>query len=285
MNLVTSIYTQNELELLGDKLDYALIHIPHYSINYKDINIDEALDYCFKNMIKPILSLNRIFHPADLEGIRNIISKYKDNNDILFYIADLGALNLFIKEGIISRVIYNPETMITNYLDMNEYYSFGVNSIGVSNEITLNDLNKIAEVNNNIFYQIFGKRLMFYSRRKLITLYGEKNNTVYPKTNVYLKEATRTDYLPIIENDEDTLIYRSYNISLLPYIDELNIKYAYIESFDMDINKFKIVNAIFYDYLNNKMDLSLAKIKLNELDINIEDGFIYQDSVYQKEEF
>ena len=285
MKLVTSIYTLEELELLRDKLDYALIHIPHYSVNYKDINIDKALDYCFNNMIKPILSLNRIFHPGDLEGVEKLISKYKNNNEVLFYIADLGALNICIKNNIISRVIYNPETMITNYLDMNEYYSFGVDSIGVSNEITLNDLNKISEVNNNIFYQVFGKRLMFYSRRKLLTLYGEKNNTNYPKNNVYLREITRNDYLPIVENDEDTLIYRSYNISLLPYIDELSIKYAYIESFDMDMNKFKTVNSIFYDYLNNHIDLANAKIMLNELELNIQDGFIYQDSVYQKEEF
>ena len=266
MNLVTSIYTLDELKRLKDKLDYALIHIPFYSVNYKDIDIDMALDYCEKNKIKPILSLNRIFHPGNLDGVAEIINKYK-NTDCMFYIADLGALNLFIKAGIISRVIYNPETMITNFLDMNEYSSLGVDACGISNEITINDLNKISEVNNNIYYQVFGKRLMFYSRRKLVTLYGEKNGEVYPKSDIYLRESTRTDYFPIIENENGTLIYRSYNISLLPYIDALNIKYAYIESFDIDIDKFEAVNSIFYD------------------ELKIEDGFIYKDSIYQKEEF
>ena len=284
MDLVTSIYNLCELEILKDKLDYALIHVPFLSINYKNINIDEVLDFCNKNKIKPILSLNRIFHPADLAKVEELINKYKDTG-ALFYIADLGALNLFIKTNLVNRVIYNPETMITNYLDMNEYYSFGVNAIGVSSEITLNDLNRIAEVNNNIFYQVFGKRLMFYSRRKLISLYGEQSNKEYPLNNVYLRESTRNDYFPIIENENNTLIYRSYNISLLPYLDEINIKYAYIESFDLDINTFKNINSIFYDYIHGNINLTLAKIKLNELNINIEDGFIYNDSVYQKEEF
>ena len=284
MELVTSIYNLCELEILKDKLDCALIHVPFLSINYQNIDVDKALDYCIKNNIKPILSLNRIFHPKDLGSVNELINKYKDTN-CMFYIADLGALNLFIKANLVNRVIYNPETMITNYLDMNEYYSFGVDAIGVSSEITLNDLNKIAEVNNNIFYQIFGKRLMFYSRRKLISLYGEQSNKEYPKNNVYLRESTRNDYFPIIENENNTLIYRSYNISLLAYLDEMNIKYAYIESFDLDMNKFKIVNSIYYDYLHQNINLTLAKVKLNELNLNIEDGFIYNDSVYQKEEF
>ena len=284
MNLVTSIYTLDELKKLNDKLDYALIHIPNLSVNYKNIDINEALDYCNNHNIKPILSLNRIFHPKDLDEVTKIIDEYKNTN-AMFYIADLGALNLFLENGIINRVIYNPETMITNYLDMNEYHSFGVDSVGISSEITLNDLNRISEINNNIFYQVFGRRLMFYSRRKLITLYGNKNETVYPKENVYLRESTRNDYFPIIENNNGTLIYRGYNISLLAYMDELNIKYAYVESFDIDIDKFIKVNSIFYDIVHKNIDLSIAKIKLNELELNIEDGFIYKDSVYQKEEF
>ncbi|MBR6071342.1 MAG: U32 family peptidase [Acholeplasmatales bacterium] len=284
MNLVTSIYTLDDLKLLGDKLDYALIHIPYLSINYKNIDIKEALDYCKDNGIKPVLSLNRIFHPKDLESVSSLIADYK-NYDILFYIADLGALNLFLKNGLINKVIYNPETMITNYLDMNEYYSLGLNSVGVSSEITINDLKKICEINNNVFYQVFGKRLMFYSRRKLISLYGDKNNDSYPKNNVYLRESTRKDYFPIVENENGTLIYRSYNISLLPFMDNLDIKYAYIESFDINMDLFKNINDIYYDFIHNNIDLSMAKIKLNELDLNIEDGFIYKDSVYQKEEF
>lgn len=284
MDLVTSIYTLDELKNLGNKLDYALIHIPFLSINYKNINVKEALDYCFNNNIKPILSLNRIFHPSDLDKVNELIDEYKDY-DILFYIADLGALNLFIKNHVENKVIYNPETMITNYLDMNEYYQLGVDSIGVSNEITINDLKLISSKNNNIFYQVFGRRLMFYSRRKLITLYGNKNNEIYPKEKVYLRESTRKDYFPIIENENNTLIYRSYNISILPFMDNLDIKYAYIESFDIDKDLFKDINDIFYDFIHNKIDLSIAKIKLAELNLNIEDGFIYKDSVYQKEEF
>ena len=134
-------------------------------------------------------------HPSDIEKVINVYKEYL-NSDVLFLVSDLGALNEGIKLGIENRIIYNPETMITNYLDFNEYSSLGVLSCGVSSEITLSDLKLIYEKNNkSIFYQVFGRRLMFYSRRHLISLYETKNNDKYPHVDAYLKESTRQDYL------------------------------------------------------------------------------------------
>ena len=283
MNLVTSIYKIEDINLLKDYLDYALINVPKYSINYKDIDVDKAIKLCDENNIKVILSINRIMHPGDLNNVEELINKYK-NNDILFYIADLGVLNILKKYDLLNKTIYNPETMITNYLDL-KLYNDMVLACGVSNEITLEDLkNMYDKTNSNIFYQGFGLRLMFYSRRKLISLYGNKNNTTYPKENVYLREITRTDYMPIIENEENTLIYRPYYISLLDKLNELKfVKFLYIESFNIDMDLFKDINRIFYESVKNDKLLYVLP-EFNSLKLNIEDGFIYKDSVYQKEE-
>ena len=283
MNLVTSIYKIEDINLLKDYLDYALINVPKYSINYKDIDVDKAIKLCDENNIKVILSINRIMHPGDLKNVEELINKHK-NNDVLFYIADLGVLNILKKYDLLNKTIYNPETMITNYLDL-KLYSDMVLACGVSNEITLEDLkNMYDKTNSNIFYQGFGLRLMFYSRRKLISLYGNKNNTTYPKENVYLREITRTDYMPIIENEENTLIYRPYYISLLDKLNDLKfVKFLYIESFNIDMDLFKDINRMFYESIMNDKLLYVLP-EFNSLKLNIEDGFIYKDSVYQKEE-
>ncbi len=222
-------------------------------------------------------------HPGDLKNVEELINKYK-NNDVLFYIADLGVLNILKKYDLLDKVIYNPETMITNYLDL-KLYSDMVLACGVSNEITLDDLkNMYDKTSSNIFYQGFGLRLMFYSRRKLISLYGNKNNTTYPKENVYLREITRTDYMPIIENEENTLIYRPYYISLLDKLNEIKfVKFLYIESFNIDMDLFKDINRIYFEAIKNDKLLYVLP-EFNSLKLNIEDGFIYKDSVYQKEE-
>ncbi len=283
MNLVTSIYKIENINLLKDYLDYALINVPKYSINYKDIDVDKAVKLCDENNIKVILSINRIMHPGDLNNVEELINKYKDK-DVLFYIADLGVLNILKKYDLLNKVIYNPETMITNYLDL-KLYNDMVLACGVSNEITLEDLKLMYDkTNSNIFYQGFGLRLMFYSRRKLISLYGNKNNTTYPKENVYLREITRTDYMPIIENEENTLIYRPYYISLLDKLNDIKfVKFLYIESFNIDMYLFKDINRIYFEAIKNDKLLYVLP-EFNSLKLNIEDGFIYKDSVYQKEE-
>ena len=131
MKLLTSIYTIEELNNLIDSLDYALINVPNLSINYEEIDIDLAIDILNKNNKGIVLSINKIMHPSNIKPLDDFIKKYKDLN-VLFYTADFGSLDLFMKYNIISKVIYNPETMVTNYLDLNEFYSLGLNSIGVS---------------------------------------------------------------------------------------------------------------------------------------------------------
>ena len=285
MRLVTSVYTIEEIESLMDYIDYALVAVPHLSIYYKEIDVKKAVVLLKENNKNIILNINRIMHPSDIEKVINVYKEYLNTN-ILFYISDLGALNEAIKLGIENRIIYNPETMITNYLDFNEYSSLGVLSCGVSSEITLSDLKLIYEKNNkSIFYQVFGRRLMFYSRRHLISLYETKNNDKYPHIDAYLKESTRQDYLPINENEECTAIYRSYNINLIDKLNELSfIDFAYLETAFLDNNSKNIVAKAYFDAIKNNGDLNKLKDLLNNLGLEYQDGFFYKDSVYQKEE-
>ena len=285
MKLVTSVYTLDQIEYLKESIDYALVAVPHMSVNYQDIDIDKAISLLKSYNKGIILNLNRIMHPNDLANVKSLMEKYK-NEDLLFYVSDLGAVSIAKKLEIANRVIYNPETMITNYLDLNEYYSLGVNACGISSEITLKDVKLMNEKTDaKIFYQVFGRRLMFYSRRHLVSLYETKNNDKYPKDNLYLREATRKDFLPIIENDECTTIYRSYSISLLNKLKDISfIEYAYIESLYQDMDKFKKVNECFYNVIVKNESIEDQLKVFDSLEINTEDGFFNKDSVYQKEE-
>lgn len=284
LRLVTSLYNLNQIEYLLDLIDYALVNVPKLSIHYENINIDDAINLLKKNNKGIILNINRIMHDSDLDLVDSLFNKYLNDNEILFQIADLGVLNIAKKLKIENRIIYNPETMVTNYLDLEIYNSFNINAVGISSEITLNDVILMKNHTNNIFYQLFGLRLMFYSKRRLITLYGNKNNEIYPK-EAFLKETTRNDYFPIYENENGTYIYRGYNINYLSDIDKLDfIKYGYIESLNLKLDDLKAVLAAFNDTINNYEHKAINVKKINDLGINIADGFKYKDSVYQKEE-
>ena len=277
MKLVSKINNMNELNIVANYTDY--IMLPYELINIENVNKVTELNKT------PILMFNLMVHPFEIEQLTKELLQFKDFN-VLYYITDLGLARILKTNNLISKTIYDPITMITNSLDAANYYSYGFNSIGLSNEITVNDLVKIIDkTNSKVFYQVFGHRLMLHSRRKLVSLYGEKIGREIDKSNMRIVEATRNDSYPIIENDKGTYIYRSYLISLLKEIKNLNLEYAYLESFNIKTDNYIKVLEIFNKYLNDEFSLNQAIEHLTLLNLDIKDGFSYQDSIYNKEEF
>lgn len=284
MKITVSIYNLEQLNNRISKLDFALLNIPKYSLLYEDLDLDAAISICKKNNKGYIIALNKILHEGDLASYKDLIKKYKDS-ECLFYVTDLGLANILIKEGLESRTIYNPETMIANYLDLSIYQDLGFNAMAMSEEITLSDLKLSYEKTKApLFYLGFGYRMMFYSKRHLITTYQKKIGNTDIIENSYLKEEKRNDYYPVIENNNGTMIFRSYLISLIPYFDEINfLKYFHLESFRIDEDTFDNVLDLVYKLNNNIISKDFAIDSINEMNLNIQEGFIFNDSVYQKE--
>lgn len=285
MKLISGIYNDKQLNKYLDFIDGAILMVPHFSLIYEDLNVDKAIKELKKASKTIILSLNKIFTEDEINNAYEFLDKYK-NEDVLFYIADLGLIKYAKDNNILNKMIYNPETMITNYLDLKVYMNFNLDAYGISNEITINDLKEIYnQTKAPLFYLGFGKRLMFYSKRKLLSLYKEKYQKNFDMDNLYLKEETRDDKYKIIENDNGTMIYRSYFISLHKELDDLLfIKYFYVDPLDLD--ELVYLNAIkaYHDYLYNFINKEELIKNIGKLDINISDGFSYFDSIYQKED-
>jgi len=101
-----------------------------------------------------------------------------------------------------------------------------------------------------------------------------------------LKESTRSDYIPIIENLNGTMMYRHYLISLLDNYEIIKkFKYGYLEPLYLSDDIFIKVLEIYKQLNDSLISIVAAKIEINKLGLNIQDGFTYQDSVYQKELF
>jgi putative protease len=263
---------------------HVLIPVPNFQSS-NGVDIVEAINLCERFNIKPILKLDAMIHEYMLDDFKEVILKYKDYN-VLFYITDLGAAKILIDLDLVNKTIFNPYTLITNYLDAKIYSNFGFDAIAMSLEITVNDVIKTLEKTNiNLFYQVFGHQLMFHSKRMLVSLYEEKENLNIKRDNMYLIEEKRNDEYPLLETNLGTYIYRSYQLSLIKHIKDLNLKYAYFESRFINFDIYVEVLKIYNKYINNEINLDDALSLISSLDLNIEDGFTYKDSVYQKEEF
>ena len=260
--------------------------IPSFSLLYKNnFNFEEAIKLLKNKNKKIILALDKIYQPFEIDNVEKFILKYKDLNYIYFYITDLGVYEILKGLNIEARSIYNPYTMITNYLDLDVYKNLGCDALSLSLEITLKDLIlSYKKTNAPLFEMVFGKRIMFYSKRKLMSLYGNKINKELKKDG-YIKETERLDYYPIIENDNGTMIYRPYICSYLKYLNKLSfLKYAYFDSYNIPFDIYKNVLNLTNKYLEKEIDINKLKEEINKLNLDIKDGFIFNDSIYQKEE-
>ncbi|MDE5856496.1 MAG: U32 family peptidase, partial [Anaeroplasmataceae bacterium] len=201
MKLVCSLSSFSILDKIASYVDGILLEDEEDII--QKIN---TIDSC--GLIS-IYKLNEMVFPLEIEAYKKKILLTKDTC-CLYYITDLGFAHILKELGLIERTIFDPVTMITNSLDAKEFMDYGFHSIGLSNEITLKDVEQIiSKTNCKAFMQVFGYRLMLSTRRTLISLYQEKINTDFLKENLWIQEATRTDCFPIVETNKGTKIYRS----------------------------------------------------------------------------
>lgn len=284
MNIVASIYDISQIEKLNNLATHVLIPVQDFQSS-KGLNLLDSIALCKTYGLKPILKMDGMIHEYMLEKFKNLILEYK-SFDCLFYITDLGAAKILIDLGLVERTIFNPNTLITNYLDAKLYANYGFDAISMSLEVTINDVIKTIELTKvNMFYLVFGHQLMFHSKRMLVSLYEKKENLDIKRDNMYLIEEKRKDKYPLLETNLGTYIYRSYQLSLIKHIKELNLKYAYFESRFIEFDTYLKVLKIYNKYLNDEINLDEAVNYISTLELNIEDGFTYKDSVYQKEEF
>ena len=151
--IISSIYNLKQLNNIIDYLDGAIIMAPSFAINYGDIDIDLAVNTLKSKNKKVILGIDKIFTEEEIDYATKFIDKYKNDIDIFFYVSDLGLVEYAKLNNIESRIIYDPKTFITNYLDANVYKSFGIDALGISNEITLEDSSLIASCISYIFIE------------------------------------------------------------------------------------------------------------------------------------
>ena len=254
---------------------------------FNDEEISKTIEYATKNNKVVILDISFIFEDKDINDIKDFVLKYKNTNTLFLY-TDIGVHQILKECNMQHRGIYDPKTLVTNSYDLNAYEELGMNAVGLSNEIPLEDVKMITDKKNGrVWLKIFGYHQMFYSKRKLISLFAKHKNLDIniDRENTFVKEETRDDMYHIDENKYGTLIYRSYVLSYLRELENIkNIDYMYLDSAFISNEDFNEALRIYSDTINSLIDPIMALDYLNEL-FMIEDGFMYHDTVYKKEEF
>ena len=289
MKLISCLYDLNTYQQIKSYSDGIVVYSSDFSSFYSNGLKKEEIHQLIEinqNDKQIFINIEFMLENYEINDITNFILEFKDKN-VYFIYSDLGVFQILKENDMLNFGIYNPNTLITNDFDMNFYTSLGTHGVNLSLEITLEDQKEMLKnKSGHVMMQVYGYHLMFHSKRHLVSLYKEFLNKDFTLDNYnsYLIEQTRKDKYHIFESNRGTSLFRPYVLSYLENLNDLsNLDYAFLDNIFIDYDTYLEVLKTYHGYLNQNITLDEALFKLNSLNLEYNDGFKYEDTVYQKE--
>lgn len=235
--------------------------------------------------------VNRFFMEPELPLVREHLSFLKQLDVDGIYFTDMGVFYEAQQLGIKEKLIYNPDTMLTNAMDIQAYLDLGISMCTISKEITFDDIMQIANVVcGEMELLVHGRLVMLDSKRHLVSNYMEflkQDRNLKDNRNLYLKEEHREAMMPILEDESGTYIYTGFTLAAFEEVSsfvEAGIKNLRVES--MFLSKAELC-AIVQDYcyvLKHPREgrAMFKKYEIENVSQAIGKGFLYKKTEAKK---
>ncbi len=177
-----------------------------FSASAYECDIEKAVRIIHDRGYKAYVKADCLYQQFQLPELEEYLLKLDNIGvDGIIY-TDIGVFTLMKKLNVSYKGIYAPETLLTNWYDINEIRNDGIDNCVISKDITFDDVCYIADKCPGYCYiRIHGPVLLAYSRRKYISAYLHKESEYLE--GYYLQEETRDTRLPIIEKEYGSWLY------------------------------------------------------------------------------
>lgn len=292
--IISSAYRIEDIEVLAkagaDALIFSLKNYSTHAMHYINLRqIKKAIKLTHQYNMKFYLNYNIIIVEKDIAQVYRHFEYFKGLEIDGIYFGDLACLQIGQELGMENLLIYSPDTIITNAMDINLYVEEGCQFVALSKEITLDEILEIGLLTNyHAEIIIHGRLNMFNSKRRLLTSYFKFLKKDYPfkdNYNLYLIEEKRTDKMPIVEDKLGTHIFTGFTLNSF-----LEVK----EILAHKINKFRIDGIFrsladqlelikdYKDILESRVDPQLILDKHLAKDNSITSGFYYNKTIAKR---
>ena len=268
--IVTELKSLNKI----DQYNVDLLIVPTIFSTLTDFVVELRDLPLFENK-NIALKLDKIIEEDELLKLEHFIIESKQYNIKYYIYTDMSVYCLLKKYNLEQTSVFFSKTINCSTYDIKQYNNLNIKCLA-STELTIDDLIKISNIENNFIYT-YGYFSIFYSKRKLLSLYKEYANLDYQSQNkkYSLLEETREEHYPVIENKNGTFVYGSYNYLLFKEIELLNKNnYFYISSlFINEDDLLKIINIYNLGFINGFNDELLNELKT--INNNTGSSFLY----------
>ncbi|MEF9920616.1 MAG: peptidase U32 family protein [Erysipelotrichaceae bacterium] len=298
INLIASIYEIDDIVKYKEAGAHSIIMgLPFFSARPVSIfskeDIKHAREITLRQGMNLYVLMNRMFCEEELKQTKEMLVFLKAVGVDGIYFGDEALLYMANELDMTSKLIYNPDTLITNSMDVSYYLNEGISMVCISKEITLADMIEIGRHNENqVEVTIHGRLNMMHSKRKLLTNYFNHLGIDYEvnaKRTLSLKEVTRKDLMPIIEDDLGTHVFSGFTLVAFEEINKLvengiiNLK---IEGLFHNASYVIEALSLYQGILSGKEDAHQIYLDYQKeyFKDHIDNGFFYQKTSLIKEE-
>lgn len=176
--------------------------------SYLKNEIKEYVNLAKKYQKKTIVDVAKLVHEDQIEELLNNIKYLNEIGVDYFLYSDFGVYQLLKELGLTFKTILYSNTYLTNTLDTKIYQKKNA-FVVLSNQVNSSELLNIYNNSyDNKIVNAFGRALIMYTRRPLLTNYFSYRKEEYNKNSTYyLEEEYRDSLYPIVENDNSTKIF------------------------------------------------------------------------------
>ncbi|MGB3997937.1 MAG: U32 family peptidase [Bacilli bacterium] len=168
---------------------------------------------CKDKGLLAIVNVDKIVDENELDDLDESLAFYTGLGVDYFLYGDYAVLAWYLENKPPVRLIYDPKTLVTNYRDA-EIHREWEGLVAVSNEVSRGDMERIVAPGNAVL-EVYGHRRIFYSRRPLLTAYGDYSGANFRTGVPYqIREETRSGGNIIYESKHCSLIFTGYRIAI-----------------------------------------------------------------------
>lgn len=175
--------------------------------------------------LRASVNCTRFFMEEDLSALRSFLRQLQQAEVDAIYFADEGVLYEAQRLGLTKRLVYQPDTLITNGYDAAFYRRQGCQAVSLAREITLAEIQGILTHSDGVEMLVHGRFSIMHSRRALLSHYDEflggTSRSLHGRMDLSLQEESRMQRMPVVEDENGTHIFSEYTLESFAQIEQL----------------------------------------------------------------
>lgn len=293
MQLITTPFQLEDIETMAQAGANAFVFGTSFfsmraAAEYRLEQLQDIRERTKRTNTEMLVLLNRFFTEEELPKLKQHLKRLKEQ-DVDGIIFSDDAVLAYAKEMDMEHLlIYQPDTLLTNHMDIDFYLHQGIKRAVLAKEITMEEIQAIADKTNpsQLELIIHGRLLMMHSKRKLLSNYMEftkQNISLTNERDLCIVEDTRNDRMPILEDEHGTHIFSGFVQCAFKEIERLkhcNIKALRIDGIFQNSAYIVDVIRLYHQCIQGAITGEQAEAMFQELypEEPISSGFYYQQT-------